>query len=173
MKSATFVAALLGLVSVALGHTTADPGPSPTESYGCVPHNDHWDCEGPRETGAPGAATTTPAHPHDDEDDHDHDSADPGPSPTESYGCVPHNDHWDCEGPRETGAPGAATTTPAHSHDDDDDHSSSTLATVTTTPAAEVASTSSTQAPESTAGAAAVAANLGVALLGFAVVLAN
>jgi hypothetical protein len=38
MKVTAYAAALLGLVSVALGQAE----PSPTESVGCEPHGDHW-----------------------------------------------------------------------------------------------------------------------------------
>lgn len=76
MKAIAYAAALLGLVSIALGQTE-DPGPSPTESVGCEPHGDHWyvpkshvaccfrysscprHCEGPRETSGPVGVTTT------------------------------------------------------------------------------------------------------------------
>jgi hypothetical protein len=40
MKVAAYAAVLLGLVSAALAQET--PGPSPTESFGCEPHGDHW-----------------------------------------------------------------------------------------------------------------------------------
>ncbi|ERF76813.1 hypothetical protein EPUS_07993 [Endocarpon pusillum Z07020] len=82
---------------------TEDPGPSPAASIGCVPHNDHWDCEGPRVTSS--MITTTSAIPAASESTHDENAPvtgsnlDPGPSPTASIGCVPHGDHWDCEGP--------------------------------------------------------------------------
>ncbi|KAK3299836.1 uncharacterized protein B0H64DRAFT_1800 [Chaetomium fimeti] len=134
MKAIAYAAVLLGLVSTALGQAeTTGLAPSPTESYGCEPHGDHWHCEGARtvaETDAPtdvgtttaAAATTSAAHDHDeDEDDHDHDEDDDdsthtdaagtgalAPSPTESYGCEPHGDHWHCEGAitaSPTGAP--------------------------------------------------------------------
>lgn len=36
---------------------SADPGPSPVNSIGCVAHGDHWDCEGP----APGVPVTSTA----------------------------------------------------------------------------------------------------------------
>ncbi|EAQ93781.1 predicted protein [Chaetomium globosum CBS 148.51] len=136
MKAIAYAAVLLGLVSTALGQTET-LAPSPTESYGCEPHGDHWHCEGARTattaadavttTGAP--ATTSAAHDHDhdededEDDDHDHtDAAGTGalaPSPTESYGCEPHGDHWHCEGaitasatapPAGTGAQDAAAT---------------------------------------------------------------
>ncbi|KAF1817161.1 hypothetical protein P152DRAFT_363778, partial [Eremomyces bilateralis CBS 781.70] len=53
-----------------------DPGPSPTESFGCAPHGDHWHCEGPAAPPTSAASVVSP-----------------GPSPTESVGCVPHDDH--------------------------------------------------------------------------------
>ncbi|GAB1309905.1 hypothetical protein MFIFM68171_00115 [Madurella fahalii] len=117
MKAVTYAALFLGLLSAALAQE--DPGPSPTESVGCVPHNDHWDCEGPRVTTQPTGVTTTattggtdtaitsaPAltttSSAGDEDDEDHTDAPGtgslGPSPTESFGCEPHGDHWHCEG---------------------------------------------------------------------------
>ena len=40
MKFQSFAAATL-LVAVT-GVLAQDPGPSPTESVGCVPHDDHW-----------------------------------------------------------------------------------------------------------------------------------
>ena len=65
------------------------------------------------------AATTTNVeedhdHDHDDEDHDDHDDGGEmvtlPPSPTESVGCVPHDDHWHCEGPAIT-EPVEPTTT--------------------------------------------------------------
>ncbi|KAK4647418.1 uncharacterized protein QC761_101320 [Podospora bellae-mahoneyi] len=160
MKAVTYAALLLGALSTALGQTTADPGPSPTESIGCVPHNDHWDCEGPRvtdavvttgmATGAAPVVTTAAAH-HDhdsdgDDHDHDHDHTDdeddhtdaPGtgsikPSPTESYGCEAHGDHWHCDGHRTA---------------------SSTLIAVTTTNTGADSEAATTTSSTSTAGAA-------------------
>lgn len=42
MKAIAYYAAvLLGLVSTALGQSQS-LAPSPTESYGCEPHGDHW-----------------------------------------------------------------------------------------------------------------------------------
>ncbi|KXX80657.1 hypothetical protein MMYC01_203388 [Madurella mycetomatis] len=121
MKAFTYAALVLGLFSAALAQE--DPGPSPTESVGCVPHDDHWDCEGPRVTTSVADAVTTTASGTDvvttdvpalttsaagDGDDHDHEgdedhtdapgTGSPGPSPTESFGCEPHGDHWHCEG---------------------------------------------------------------------------
>jgi hypothetical protein len=129
MKVFAYAAVLLGLASTALGQAETI-APSPTESYGCEPHGDHWHCEGARTVAATdaatdsvtttaAAATTSAAHDHDhddDEDDHDHDDDDHtdaagtgslAPSPTESYGCEPHGDHWHCEG-----AITASTTVP-------------------------------------------------------------
>jgi hypothetical protein len=119
-----------------------------------------------------------------------------------SYSCsifIRHTRH--CEGPRNTGAAGAATTLPPdhghdtdhetdheddhdHGHDTDheDDHhhgssivSTTTLATVTTPPAETPSSTAAVESATSTGGAAAfqVANAMGVALLGFAVAMAN
>lgn len=73
------------------------------------------------------APSSTPPPVGDDHDDHDgeddhHDDGDDGhhhddddaagtgslpPSPTDSVGCSAHGDHWDCEGPRETGGAAA------------------------------------------------------------------
>ncbi|KAK4040974.1 hypothetical protein C8A01DRAFT_35030 [Parachaetomium inaequale] len=134
MKAVAYAALLLGLVSAALGQAET-PGPSPTESYGCEPHGDHWHCEGARVTSSTleGAATSaaavttsaTSTHDHENDEDHeDHeehtDAAGTGslaPSPTESYGCEPHGDHWHCEGPVTASVSGSAsslvtTTTP-------------------------------------------------------------
>ncbi|KAK4231685.1 hypothetical protein QBC38DRAFT_201489 [Podospora fimiseda] len=162
MKAVTYAALLMGVLSTALGQKTL--GPSPTESIGCVPHGDHWDCEGPRvtadvTTGTGPAVTTapatTPAHHDDDHDhDHDHDHSDSDdehdhhsgteslkPSPTESYGCEPHGDHWHCEG-----------------------HvtASSTLFTTTTSTSASADAASTSSSAVSTAGAA-QATGLGIA----------
>ncbi|KAH7129883.1 hypothetical protein B0J13DRAFT_610973 [Dactylonectria estremocensis] len=142
MKTATFAVALLGLFPSAFAETLAA---SPTESYGCEPHDDHWHCEGARatlstavaETAA--AATTSEVHDHDheDEDEHDHSSGTGSlaPSPTESWGCEPHGDHYHCSGAVATlstvvtsaaVSDAAATTTEAHDDEDDHDHSSGT-----------------------------------------------
>ncbi|KAL2150983.1 hypothetical protein VTH82DRAFT_6081 [Thermothelomyces myriococcoides] len=80
MKAIAYYAAvLLGLVSTALGQSQS-LAPSPTESYGCEPHGDHWHCEGPRTalsltTSTTGGVvtTSTPAPDHDEDDDHDDD----------------------------------------------------------------------------------------------------
>lgn len=105
----------------------------PTESVGCVAHEDHYDCEGP----ANGAATATStaaaaaegteehAEGHDDE----HETETPTfPAPTESVGCEPHGDHYHCEGPTTaaqattpptaTGAVGASNGTTAATEED-------------------------------------------------------
>lgn len=87
--------------------------PSPTESVGCEPHGDHWHCDGPASATAVPTATSDDHdhdHDHDHDDDHDdHGTATPTvPSPTASVGCKPHNDHWHCDGPRETGSPSAS-----------------------------------------------------------------
>ncbi|KAK4135894.1 hypothetical protein BT67DRAFT_440770 [Trichocladium antarcticum] len=66
---------------------TASLKPSPTESYGCEPHGDHWHCQG-----AITASTAPSASPS------AHGTASLKPSPTESYGCEPHGDHWHCQG---------------------------------------------------------------------------
>ncbi|KAK7418443.1 hypothetical protein QQX98_003935 [Neonectria punicea] len=128
MKTAAFALALLGLFPSALAETLA---PSPTESYGCEPHGDHYHCEGARATlstvvTSEAAAATTA---HEDEDDHDHaeGSGTLAASPTESYGCEPHGDHYHCEGARATlstvvtsASVTAAATTEAHDHDEDE-----------------------------------------------------
>ncbi|KAK0657922.1 hypothetical protein B0T16DRAFT_315360 [Cercophora newfieldiana] len=113
-------------------------GPSPTESIGCEPHGDHWDCDAPRATITGTVSTTatpiqTPAitqshdeHEHEHEhssgihtDDDDHSTGSLKPSPTESTGCTPHGDHWHCDGKvNETSATtpaatGAVSTTPS------------------------------------------------------------
>lgn len=57
--------ALAGVTTAAVEEDTetAALGPSPTESYGCEPHEDHWDCEGAVSTDAAvvGAETITSA----------------------------------------------------------------------------------------------------------------
>ncbi|KAK3987642.1 hypothetical protein QBC44DRAFT_330992 [Cladorrhinum sp. PSN332] len=127
MKAVTYAALLMGVLTTALGQTL---GPSPTESVGCVPHGDHWDCEGPRETTGVTSATgpalttapTTTAHHDDDDHDHGHDHTDDEddhhsgtgsikPSPTESYGCEAHGDHWHCEGHVTASPTGSAPST--------------------------------------------------------------
>ncbi|KAL2131225.1 hypothetical protein VTI74DRAFT_5402 [Chaetomium olivicolor] len=40
---------------------TASLKPSPTESYGCEPHGDHWHCEGPRTASSSAASTLVTA----------------------------------------------------------------------------------------------------------------
>ncbi|KAK3984552.1 hypothetical protein QBC44DRAFT_301052 [Cladorrhinum sp. PSN332] len=146
--------------------------PSPTESIGCEPHGDHWHCDGPRPTtiqvptravtttSAAAAITTTVEEDHDDHTDAPV-TATPGPSPTESIGCEPHGDHWDCEGPKETAAPvkSAASTSVEQS----------TLVTATATRAF---SSTRTAGAVVTAGAAKGPAALGVPLLGFVVAAA-
>ncbi|KAH6955807.1 hypothetical protein BKA56DRAFT_681269 [Ilyonectria sp. MPI-CAGE-AT-0026] len=134
MKTAAIAIALLGLLPSTFAQTLAA---SPTESYGCEPHGDHYHCEGARATlstvvTSAAAAATTEAHDH-DEDDHDEDehtdasgTGTLAASPTESYGCEPHGDHYHCEGARATlstvvSQAAAATTTEAHDHDDHDD----------------------------------------------------
>ncbi|KAK0732527.1 hypothetical protein B0T21DRAFT_384785 [Apiosordaria backusii] len=152
MKAVTYAALLLGALSTALGQTTADPGPSPTASIGCVPHNDHWDCEGPRvtdavvttgtATGTAPVVTSTAAHHDHDDDDHDHtddedDHTDvPGtgtikPSPTESYGCEAHGDHWHCEGHRTASSTLVVVTTTTTSAGSDSQAAATTTSTST------------------------------------------
>ncbi|KEZ45731.1 hypothetical protein SAPIO_CDS1520 [Scedosporium apiospermum] len=105
--TATFV--LFGMLQAVIAQSLA---PSPTESIGCVPHEDHWHCEGPRPTEAapePTSAAPAPSQPAEDDDDHESHTDAEGtgqlaPSPTESIGCEPHGDHWHCEGPRPTGS---------------------------------------------------------------------
>ena len=147
MKTAAFALALLGLFPSAFAETLAA---SPTESYGCEPHGDHYHCEGARATLSTSvteeaaAATTTHVHDEDeDEDDHDHaeGSGSLAASPTESYGCEPHGDHYHCEGARATlstvvtsvvtSKAAAATTTEAHDHDEDETDTASAGASPT------------------------------------------
>jgi hypothetical protein len=97
--------AVLGFGSMALAQELE---PSPTESIGCVPHDDHWHCEGPRPTEAPEEVPEAPEE-----------EVTLEPSPTESIGCEPHGDHWHCEGPRPTDAPEVTTTA---EHDDEHEH---------------------------------------------------
>ncbi|AEO59560.1 hypothetical protein MYCTH_2307967 [Thermothelomyces thermophilus ATCC 42464] len=175
MKAIAYAAVLLGLVSTALGQSQT-LAPSPTESYGCEPHGDHWHCEGPRTaqslaTTTTGAAltTSTAAHDHDEDDDHDHDhdhdddhdgSTDATgtgslkPSPTESYGCVAHGDHWHCEGPITASSAGTASTL------------ATTTITSSSTPAASSIGTTDAAAASSTSTAG--APRLELAGLGFA-----
>ncbi|KAK4166329.1 hypothetical protein QBC43DRAFT_332558 [Cladorrhinum sp. PSN259] len=165
MKAVTYAALLMGVLTTALGQTL---GPSPTESVGCVPHGDHWDCEGARVTADVTTATgpalttapTTTAH-HDD-DDHDHsddEHDDPTgtgsikPSPTESYGCEAHGDHWHCEGHVTVSPTGSGLTT----------------LTTTTSTSSLAAGAASTTTSTSTAGAP-HATGLGIA--GFMAVVA-
>jgi hypothetical protein len=109
--------------------SSVNPGPSPTGSVGCKPHGDHWDCEAPRTAPegvvaapAPTATKGSESHAHEDEHEDGHEgehedghaeSGKLGPSPIESIGCVPHGDHWDCQGPRATEA--SITTAPSAS----------------------------------------------------------
>ncbi|KAK4151063.1 hypothetical protein C8A00DRAFT_36292 [Chaetomidium leptoderma] len=159
MKPIAYAAALLGLVSAALGQEAL--APSPTESVGCEPHGDHWHCEGPRVTsesvGAVTSASTAvvTSSATQTEGDHDHgegegehhtdehtDATGTGslkPSPTESYGCEPHGDHWHCEGP--VTAAGSGSVAP-------------TLVTTTTTrPPTGASETTASTPPASTAAA--------------------
>ncbi|KAG4420111.1 hypothetical protein IFR04_006770 [Cadophora malorum] len=123
MKTTTTFALVAAFASAALAQ---DPGPSPTASVGCEPHGDHWHCDGPVSASATLPSTTIPAvvtviattssavedHDHEDEE-HDH-SAGTGslaPSPTESVGCVPHGDHWDCDAPASAVTTGSGTAT--------------------------------------------------------------
>ncbi|KFY56278.1 hypothetical protein V496_06723 [Pseudogymnoascus sp. VKM F-4515 (FW-2607)] len=158
--SITFVlAAAISLV--------AAQGPEPTESYGCVAHNDHWDCEGAvTATTAPTPVTLRPttttgvivissaaSDDHDDHEDHTDHPASTGsgsmaPSPTESIGCEPHGDHWHCEGPRSTTSGGAGITSAPSS----------------TAPAA--GDSTPTGAESSTSTGAANARNAGLGLVG-------
>ncbi|EGS17078.1 uncharacterized protein CTHT_0074060 [Thermochaetoides thermophila DSM 1495] len=41
------------------GPSSVSLAPSPTESYGCHPHGDHWHCEGPRTALSSGTGVTT------------------------------------------------------------------------------------------------------------------
>ncbi|KAK0105987.1 hypothetical protein ONS95_004494 [Cadophora gregata] len=102
----TFVAASAFVTHVALAQV--DPGPSPTNSYDCEPHGDHWHCEGPITPSAtlPASVTTpsvavitTTSHAG---NGHSADTGTLAPSPTESVGCEPHGDHWHCDAPAAT-----------------------------------------------------------------------
>lgn len=153
MKSTTCLA-LFGLISGALAQSLA---PSPTESFGCEPHDDHWHCEGPRTddsavsaTTTPPATTPTPDDDHDgddhdgddhDDDEHDHDEGTGvlPPSPTESVGCEPHGDHWHCEGPATAVEPTGFTTE---------------TSTTTSPPDADEEAATTAPSPTATAGAA-------------------
>ena len=78
---------------------------------------------------------------HGDEEEEHTDAADTGtigPSPTDSVGCEPHGDHWDCEGPATP--TGTGTAAPS-------------FVTTTSRPAGPAPTTSATQ-PVATAGAA-------------------
>ncbi|KAJ5295653.1 hypothetical protein PENANT_c001G05910 [Penicillium antarcticum] len=110
------IAALLSSSALA---QSQDPGPSPTASIGCEPHGDHWHCDGPASTSATDSVvlstasdvevTTTSAA-----DATTSASVTPTmPSPTESVGCEPHNDHWHCDGPRETSSSSSSTSASA------------------------------------------------------------
>ncbi|KAK1579206.1 uncharacterized protein LY79DRAFT_523070 [Colletotrichum navitas] len=173
MKTSQILAAF-GFTTLAMAQSES-LAPSPTESFGCEPHIDHWHCEGARPTAAitstvmiassflstPSAsATVTKDHDHDD-DDHDHDHSGTGsytlaPSPTESFGCEAHIDHWHCEGPV-TAASGSPTTAVEATLT-----SSPTTNGAATTASGEGAAATSTALPAGAAragfGAAAVAA---------------
>ncbi|KAK4172820.1 hypothetical protein QBC36DRAFT_361597 [Triangularia setosa] len=164
MKPFTYAALLLGALSTALGQTTADPGPSPTESTGCVAHNDHWlaflpTVAGPRvtdavvttgtATGSAPVVTSSAAHHDHDDDDHDHtddedDHTDaPGtgsinPSPTESYGCEAHGDHWHCEGHRTASSTLIAVTTTTTGAGTDSEAATTTTTSTSTAGAAQI-----------------------------------
>jgi len=92
--------------------------PSPTESYGCVPHDNHWDCEGPISASSGSSVTSV-----DNSATSGGISASSGgssassggsavlaPSPTASYGCEPHDGHWHCDGARSTTGGSTRTT---------------------------------------------------------------
>ncbi|KAF3809705.1 hypothetical protein GCG54_00005246 [Colletotrichum gloeosporioides] len=102
------ILAILGFSAFAMAQSSSYTlAPSPTESYGCEIHVDHYHCEGARSTtGAAGAATTltsavaattTATEDHDHDHDHASGTGSLAPSPTESVGCVPHSDHSDDE----------------------------------------------------------------------------
>ncbi|KAF6795385.1 hypothetical protein CSOJ01_13448 [Colletotrichum sojae] len=168
------ILAILGFSAISMAQT-AVLAPSPTASWGCEPHGDHWHCEGSRATTAAAAGTTLTTsvsaattsaaedhdHDHDDHDDHDDDHASGTgslpPSPTASVGCEPHGDHWYVESASSDLAfqkylTLSATTAPA-----------ATTGAVATT-AANSASPSTTAVPAGAAragfGAAAIAAAL-------------
>ncbi|KAF0324114.1 hypothetical protein GQ607_008544 [Colletotrichum asianum] len=162
------ILAILGFSAFAMAQSSSYTlAPSPTESYGCEPHINHWHCEGARATtgAAEGttlstavAATTTATEDHDD-DDHDHSGTGVlPPSPTESAECVAHSDHWHCEGPASTAAAGNATVT------------TTTAATTGTDAAATSASGAAATSTDVPAGAARVgfgAAAIAAALMAF------
>ncbi|KAH8597741.1 hypothetical protein B0O99DRAFT_592301 [Bisporella sp. PMI_857] len=134
MKPSAVVFAALSLFPpIVLSQT--NPGPSPTNSYGCEAHDDCWHCDGPiTSTAAVVAQTTLPATTttsHDDHEDHDDHESGTGtlaPSPTESVGCESHGDHWHCDGPASTSTlPDRVLTATSDDHDDDDhDHPATT-----------------------------------------------
>ncbi|KAL8809754.1 MAG: hypothetical protein Q9223_005616 [Gallowayella weberi] len=93
--------------TLALSQSTQDPGPSPTASVGCEPHEDHWHCDGPRSGVATPTATAAAAAQEDENVQQGETPA--SPPPTESVGCVAHGDHYHCSGP----ATSAATATAA------------------------------------------------------------
>ncbi|KAK4113177.1 hypothetical protein N656DRAFT_828859 [Canariomyces notabilis] len=174
-----YLSAILVLGLGVISAVAQELAPSPTESVGCVPHGDHWHCEGP--------APATSAEPVE--------SPTIAPSPTESVGCVPHGDHWHCEGPRPTDEPAVTTstvpvittpTTTTTSHEEDHGDSASlapsptesvgcephgdhwhcdgpavTMATVTTTTSGAAAGTGS---PSSTRSAPSSVVTAGAAL---------
>ncbi|KAJ2899993.1 hypothetical protein MKZ38_002712 [Zalerion maritima] len=84
MKSTNFIA-FVGLLGACTAQSLA---PSPTESVGCVPHEDHWHCEAARPSSttlateaseAPplsSSSPTTASSSDEDHDDHDHDDDD-------------------------------------------------------------------------------------------------
>ncbi|KAH8667671.1 hypothetical protein BGZ60DRAFT_528959 [Tricladium varicosporioides] len=122
-----FIAVFLNIFTPAVGQSET-PGPSPTNSYGCEPHGDHWHCSGaitpkasitilstPTSQVATTATTASP-HSHHDEDDHGNSSTGTlAPSPTNSMGCEPHGDHWHCSAPRtSTGVAAVVTSISSH-----------------------------------------------------------
>lgn len=140
------ILAILGFSAFAAAQSSSYTlAPSPTESYLCESHGDHWHCEGARATTGAGAATTlttatttaTATEDHDDDHDHASGTGSLAPSPTESLGCTVHGDHWHCEGPAEAASTAAAGN-----------------ATVTTTTAATTTAATTTAAPSGTDAAA-------------------
>ncbi|OJD16352.1 hypothetical protein AJ78_03486 [Emergomyces pasteurianus Ep9510] len=153
MKFATVTVFTLSFLSspssFVLGH---GPGPSPKESVGCTPHDDHWDCEGPRlQNSVPVVGTSTT------------------PSPTESTGRKPLGDNRDCEDSAKStptiGLLGPLTAT-AHGHDKPTPKTSESSSDTTMPPTSTTRATASAgPGPGAGAGASAGAAGAGAAAM--------
>ncbi|KAJ5770292.1 uncharacterized protein N7511_002343 [Penicillium nucicola] len=110
MTSFRKLLAIMALLSSTVLAQSQDPGPSPTASTGCEPHGDHWHCDGPVSMTTSASLGSSTASDFDVLTTSDGTSTISSktsvtptmPSPTESVGCEPHNDHWHCDGPRET-----------------------------------------------------------------------